>query len=368
MAETVSAESAKTRVRPFHEIPGPKPTPIIGNMWRFFPYIGEYYGMGALDLHKALYAKYGDIVCLAGLPGHKGIVFIYRPEDAEVMFRNEGPWPIRDGMQSLGYYRKVIRKDFYKDGGGVLTEHGEKWMEARSKANQPMLQPRISKQYIRPIAGVAQDFVDRIRTLRNEKSEMPDYFINELFKWSLESIAYVALDKRLGCLAPNLPPNSEPQRMINAVGDFFENLFYLEFGPPIWKLYPTATWKKFVKALDFFFEVSVKYVEEAIRQVQECKEKGLDDSEPSVLARLLARSDKKSAIVMAQDMMFGGVDTTSYSVATSIYFISKNKDKQELLFQELKRLLPNKNDEITEEKLENMKYLKACIKESARYV
>ncbi|KAG8221870.1 hypothetical protein J437_LFUL003246 [Ladona fulva] len=314
MAETVSAESATTRVRPFHEIPGPKPFPIIGNMWRFFPYIGEYHGMGVLDFHKAVNEKYGDIVRLVGFPGRKAMVFVYRPEEAEITFRNEGPWPIRNGMPSLEYYRKVTRKDFYEDGGGVLTEHGEKWMEARSKANQPMLQPRISKQYIRPIAGVTQDFVDRTRTLRNEKLEMPDDFINELFKWSLESIAYVALDKRLGCLVPNLSADSEPQRIINAVGVFFENLFYLEVGPPIWKLYPTATWKKFVKALDFFIEVSVKYVEEAIRHVQERKE----DREPSVLERLLARSDKKSAIIMAQDMIFGGVDTVSNGIFIAI--------------------------------------------------
>jgi len=27
--------------KPFEEIPGPKPLPIIGNMWRFIPYLGN---------------------------------------------------------------------------------------------------------------------------------------------------------------------------------------------------------------------------------------------------------------------------------------------------------------------------------------
>lgn len=31
-----------TKVKPYSEIPGPKPLPIIGNSWRFAPLIGNY--------------------------------------------------------------------------------------------------------------------------------------------------------------------------------------------------------------------------------------------------------------------------------------------------------------------------------------
>lgn len=27
--------------KPFEDIPGPKPFPVIGNLWRFLPYIGK---------------------------------------------------------------------------------------------------------------------------------------------------------------------------------------------------------------------------------------------------------------------------------------------------------------------------------------
>ncbi|XP_071447542.1 probable cytochrome P450 301a1, mitochondrial [Hetaerina americana] len=312
-----------------------------------------------------IYQKYGKIACFQRLAGSIDIVFIFRPEDVETTFRNEGQWPIRKTLQAMTYYRQVVRKNFYSDGGGVLVQDGEKWLAARSKANQPLLQPRISKKYIQPIGNVAQEFIEQIRILRDSRDEMPPDFVNELFKWSIESIAFVALDTRLGCLVPNLPKESEPQRMIDAVGTFFECSFYLEVGPPIWKIFPTPTWKKFVKALDVFLEISNRYVEEAVQRLKQ-HQTDVADGEPSVLERLLARGDPKFASVMAQDMLFGGVDTTSYSIAMAMYHLSKNPDKQNILFQEVKKLLPGKENEITEQILEEMKYLKACLKESAR--
>lgn len=38
---------------PFESIPGPKPLPIIGNMWRFFPFIGEFYNVHLKDVHES---------------------------------------------------------------------------------------------------------------------------------------------------------------------------------------------------------------------------------------------------------------------------------------------------------------------------
>jgi hypothetical protein len=68
------------------------------------------------------------------------------------------------------------------------------------------------------------------------------------------AIALVALDTRLGCLEPNLSPDSEPQQMIEAVHTMFKCLHVLEIGSFMWKLYPTPTWNKFVATMDFFVE------------------------------------------------------------------------------------------------------------------
>ncbi|XP_046394776.1 probable cytochrome P450 49a1 [Ischnura elegans] len=365
-AATATSDDAGV-VKSYEEIPGPKPLPGVGNIWRFLPIIGEYAGLELDDFHRLIYRQYGPLVRLTGVPGRRDTVFAYRPEDMEVTYRNEGPWPIREGLQALDHYRTVHRKNFYEGGGSVVTENGPKWLETRSKVNQPMMQPRISKRYAPHINSVAQEFVNRMRAMRDGKDELPPHFINELFKWALESIACVALDTRLGCLAPNLAPDSEPQKLIDAAQVVFEGLFQMEIALPLWKIYPTQEWKKLVKGLDMFLEVSVKYVRASIERMERRKGRNQDgEGEPSVLERLLARTDEKTASIMAQDMLLGGIDTTSYSTASVMYMLAKNQDKQEELFKEVKRLLPHKDSAVSEENREEMRFLKAIFKETMR--
>jgi cytochrome P450 len=58
---------------------------------------------------------------------------------------------------------------------------------------------------------------------------------------------------------------------------------------------------------------------------------------------------------------------TSYSTASALYHLAKNPDKQQKLFQEIHRYLPDKDQPVTSNILNELKYLKACIKESMRY-
>jgi cytochrome P450 len=58
---------------------------------------------------------------------------------------------------------------------------------------------------------------------------------------------------------------------------------------------------------------------------------------------------------------------TSYSTASALYYLAKNPDKQQKLFQEIHRYLPDKDQPVTSNILNELKYLKACIKETMRY-
>lgn len=350
--------------KPFEDIPGPKPLPVIGNLWRFLPYIGEM-DMEFTDQQEYLHKTYGDIVKLTGMPGRNDMVMIFDPNQIEKVYRNEGPWPNRNAMHSSEYYRSVTRKDFFEGIRGAVVSQGPEWQQFRSKVNPPMMQPRSAKLYVGPIDAVAQDFINRIRILRDEKQEMPDDFNNELYKWALESIVYIALDTRLGCLNDNLQPDSEPQKMIEAVQITFDCLYKLDLKLSPWKYISTPAWRRFVKASDYFLEVSMKYIDQATERLKSLPPDS--DRELTVLEKLLARDDNpKTAIVMAMDMIGAGIDTTSYATAVALYFLAKNPDKQQKLFEEIHRYLPDKNQPVTSEILNDMKYLRACVKESMR--
>ncbi|XP_074037564.1 cytochrome P450 301B1 [Leptinotarsa decemlineata] len=350
------------RARPYQSIPGPKPLPFLGNTWRFLPLIGDYEIEHIDKVSEKLYKEYGKIVKLEGLMGRPDMLFVFDPDNIEQVFRQEDILPHRPSMPSLNYYKHVLRKDFFGEYGGVIAVHGEKWQSFRSKVNQIMLQPRVAKMYVSSISSTAQEFVDRIDKLRNSDEEVPDDFLNEIHKWSLESIAKVALDVRLGCLDDNSHPDT--QKLIDAVNTFFINVPVLELKIPFWKIFPTPTFAKYIEALDTIREICMKYINKSLKRNTEDV---LENNEISILQRILRlENDPKIATILALDMFLVGIDTTSNAVASILYQLAVHPKKQEKLRKEVFRVLPNISSAVTHEKLEEMVYLKACIKETMR--
>lgn len=60
----------------------------------------------------------------------------------------------------------------------------------------------------------------------------------------------VGLNTRLGCLSPDLKPDSEGQKLIAAANESFEAFNNLEFGLPFWRIFTTPGLRKFFKAQD----------------------------------------------------------------------------------------------------------------------
>lgn len=87
----------------------------------------------------------------------------------------------------------------------------------------------------------------------------------------------------------------------------------------------------------------------------------------SILETILKKTkDPKIAAVLALDLILVGVDTASVATTTIICQLAQNLEKQEILHQELKGVLTDKNSKLNFGMFEQLPYLKACIKEGLR--
>jgi cytochrome P450 len=80
--------------------------------------------------------------------------------------------------------------------------------------------------------------------------------------------------------------------------------------------------------------------------------------EAILLANLLRVSELLTHCIVFQ---------TAHSSAAALYNLAKNPDEQQKPFEELQRHLPDKDQPVKPDILNELRYLKACIKESMRY-
>ncbi|XP_008206386.1 probable cytochrome P450 301a1, mitochondrial [Nasonia vitripennis] len=372
VAEPASATSATNEIqaKPYEEIPGPKPIPILGNTWRLFPVVGQYTISDVARISQLFYEHYGKITRLTGLIGRPDLLFVYDADEIERLYRQEGPTPFRASMPCLVKYKSEVRGKFFGELPGVVGVHGEPWREFRTRVQKPVLQPQTVKKYITPIEVVTNDFMKRIEDIKDENDEVPADFDNEIHKWALECIGRVALDVRLGCLGSGeLAPDSEPQKIIDAAKYALRNVATLELKAPYWRYIPTPLWTRYVRNMDYFVEVCMKYIDAAIDRLQEKKKNGVQmhESELSLVERILAKeSNPKMAYVLALDLILVGIDTISMAVCSIMYQLATRPEEQEKIYEELMRIVPDSSVPLTTKDLDQASYMKAFIKEVFR--
>ncbi|XP_044746952.1 probable cytochrome P450 49a1 [Coccinella septempunctata] len=366
MPKTTKTEE-KEFVRPYDEVPGPRQLPLIGNAWRFAPFIGQY---KIHELDKVMWSlrrEYGNIVKVGGLVGHPDLLFVFNGDDIRKVFKQEETLPHRPSMPSLHYYKQKLRKDFFDGNAGVIGVHGEEWDEFRKKVQKFLLPPSAAKVYVGPLDDIARDFLSRMEESLDNNLELPPHFLSEIYKWALESVVRVSLDTRLGCLEPNLPKDSEQQKIIDSINTFFWNVAEVELKMPVWRIFHNNAFKKYIGALEDFRILCSKYIQKTMDNMALKDFRNMKEENISIVEKILLHTgNPKLATVLAIDLLLVGVDTTSIAVASTIYQLSQNPDKQEKLYQELKTVLPDVDSNFTVETQEKIPYLKACIKETLR--
>lgn len=198
----------------------------------------------------------------------------------------------------------------------------------------------------------------RIREALDANSETPADFLGMMNNWALESTGLIALDVRLGVL--DNPDMSEIRQLID---QFHQASFDYDVLPSIWRYYKTPGFKKFLTTYEKINKIIMKYISEAVERFE--KNPTPADQEAGVLEKLI-KADRNIGIAMVEDMLFGGVGTTSASMTSVMYCLAKNMDKQEILRKEILTILPERDSKLTATSQNSIPYLRAVIKEAFR--
>ncbi|XP_066267323.1 probable cytochrome P450 49a1 [Branchiostoma lanceolatum] len=362
---TRAAESAahEAAARPFDEIPGPKGLPLIGTAWDYTPF-------GQFPLKTNLRGSFRERTKTYGSIyrekiGPMDLVVISDPKEIGKVFRNEGRYPERLPLMSVKIYRELKKLPL-----GVAILNGEEWQRVRSSVQKEIMRPKTVGAYASLQDDVSRDLVDVIRALteKEESGGQVHNFINYVYRWALESISVVVLDKRLGCLTlDDLEPGSDAQLMIDGVNNFFRNLVKLELsGVGLYKYISTPTWRKFEKAMDQWHFVAAKLLKEKL--VKSAAEEGTPtESDTDFLQSLLSRNDVtfEEAMLMAVTLLAAGIDTTGNTLMFNLFCLAKNPEAQEKLYQEIMEVVPA-GQPVDDKMLNKMRYLRAVVKETFR--
>ncbi|XP_023239338.1 cytochrome P450 302a1, mitochondrial-like isoform X2 [Centruroides sculpturatus] len=348
-------EEEHSRIKEFSEIPGPKPLPVIGNIWRYLPVIGEYDPNRQHINYEKMYREYGSIVKEVVI-GKRIVVHLFDPNDMETLYRNEGRYPSRLSHRALLKYRKE-RPHLYNN-GGLFPSNNEEWHRLRQAFQRSLLHSSIINEYISPLQELSEDVIGKIKKIRNSQNQVDD-FQKDLYKWAIECTGIITLNRRLGCIEKGLCTEEEINNLVKSAGDTHQAVMITENGLPLWQLFPTAAYRSLVHAQDVMTKILKRFLEKSKNET-ECKS--------AILNRFMSMPniDEKDIFAMILDMFLAGIDTTAYSAAFTLYHLARNQECQKILQKELKSKLPSKTSEISAETLKSLPYLKACIKESMR--
>ncbi|KAL6101296.1 cyp27a1 [Pungitius sinensis] len=278
----------------------------------------------------------------------------------EEVLRNEEKFPCRGDMTVWREYR-----DLRGFGYGPFTDEGEKWYSLRVMLNKRMLHPKDSAQYDGVINDVVTDFMKRIYFLRQGSTTgdvVPDV-ANELYHFSLEGIASILFETRLGCLKKEIPAGT--QDFINAIALMFSNNMPV-FVTPKWSRRLLPYWGRYVAGWDGIFCFAKGLIDQKMEVIQQRVDNN-EDVQGEYLTYLLSNTQMSTRDVYGSiaELLLAGVDTTSNTLTWALHLLSKHPAAQDTLYREVSTAVAAGRIPSAAEAT-RMQYLRAVIKEALR--
>lgn len=392
--------------KPFESIPGPKPSlPFIGTNWIYFPIIGHYQSMKLHEANLDKYRRYGPIMKEEYQRGHPTVT-IFDPSDIKEVFVREGACPSRPVLPYVIKHRKSDPSRY--PNVGLANMEGLEWLELRSRLAPLLLSRDLKERHVRTQNKVSSRLVNYIQSLlpatetdtSYDNDMIPDDNqaatktctdkslkgkvdnIQEVFyRFSMESIINLCINQQIGCLKETGGDNydaisGDGELIFQAAMSFFEAQHKLYYGLGLWKYFDSKPYRQLRDSQSVIHDIASKYIDVALVHLKEKRGSNLNQTnetrgEHESLLETLYYTNKfndleiKSTIV---DFVGGGIYTVANTLTMVLYLLASNLDVQEQLYQEICQVCGDDTSDIdiNMEKLEQLKFLKLCLKESYR--
>ncbi|XP_065302083.1 probable cytochrome P450 12a5, mitochondrial isoform X1 [Dermacentor albipictus] len=309
-----------------------------------------------------MYQRYGPVVG-EHLPGRRVLVHLFSADDIRTLYQEEGRTPYRMGALPFKFYH-TDRKEYFAN-TGILNAQGEEWRQIRTAVQPCTLKPRTIQLYAEGMSQIADSALELIASDRDKNGDVPDCY-TIMQRWALESVMFVALDKRLGLLENPLPPDSDAAGILNAVFTIFSDLDKLVTRFPYYRYFPTPTIRRFQRVGDYLVPRLFHTIKEA---AEEAKSKEDDSQNCTILQHLynLQKMEFKEIFTFLHDFLVGGTDTTSGAATYTLYCLAMNPAAQEKARQEVLAAMKDNSGTFSGDIIHHLDYVKACIKEALRF-
>nr|XP_016852143.1 PREDICTED: cytochrome P450 27C1 isoform X2 [Anolis carolinensis] len=296
--------------------------------------------------------------------GPKLVVSIADRDLVAQVLREEGSAPQRADMDSWQEYR-----DLRGRATGLISAEGEQWLKMRRVLRQKMVKPKDVATFSGGVNEVITDLIKRIRILRRQEKDGETVTnVNSLFfKYSMEGVATVLFECRLGCLENDIPQNTaEYIEALELMFSSFKTTMYAGAIPKWLRPIIPKPWREFCRSWDGLFKFSQIHIDNKLHHIQSLLDKG-EELKGGLLTTLLRSKELTIEEIYANmtEMLLAGVDTTSFTLSWATYMLAKHPEVQHSVYKEIVRNL-GKDKVPDADDIPNLPMIKALLKETLR--
>ncbi|KAM8933776.1 cytochrome P450 27C1 [Pelodytes ibericus] len=337
-------------------MPGPS---TLTNLYEFFWKDGF---SRIHEIQQKHVREYGRI-----FKSHFGPQFVVSIADRDMVaqvLRTEREAPQRANMESWQEYRDLRGRST-----GLISAEGNKWLAMRSVLRQKILKPKDVAIYSSGVNDVVHDLIKRICTLRAQEEDRETVNdVNDLFfKYSMEAVATILYESRLGCLDNDVPKHTlEYIEALELMFSMFKTTMYAGAIPKWLRPFIPKPWREFCRSWDGLFRFSQIQVDNRLRKIESSLDAG-EEVQGGLLTSLLISKELSLEELYANmtEMLLAGVDTTSFTLSWATYLLAQNPTVQQSVYYEIVQNLGKDVIPVAED-VPKIPLVRAAVKETLR--